>query len=204
MLKICKNPYVAFSGGKDSTVLLHLVSSQKSDIWVRHWDYGPWLLPRWIETEILDNLSTIAPEIKLDYQMRPGGDKESARHSNVHASGFFVELEKAIKLRGWDMCFLGIRSKESRKRRQKVERSKSRGWDVNLGRACYPVGSWSATDIWSYIISNQLPYPTIYDKLARLYGYDNTRLSTFFDDEIAHIGSLEISNLLLWRDKKVE
>jgi 3'-phosphoadenosine 5'-phosphosulfate sulfotransferase (PAPS reductase)/FAD synthetase len=44
-----QKPYVAFSGGKDSTCMLHLVLQQKPDIMVYHWDYGPYLMPRDVE-----------------------------------------------------------------------------------------------------------------------------------------------------------
>ncbi|HOK59259.1 MAG TPA: phosphoadenosine phosphosulfate reductase family protein, partial [Methanothrix sp.] len=44
--------YVSYSGGKDSTALLHLVLQQSPRILVVHWDYGPGFMPREIEHEI--------------------------------------------------------------------------------------------------------------------------------------------------------
>jgi len=47
-----KNPYVAYSGGKDSIAMLHLVLQTKPNIDVWLWDHGPFLMPRGMQHEI--------------------------------------------------------------------------------------------------------------------------------------------------------
>jgi len=46
-------PYVAFSGGKDSTALMHIVLRKDPNVTVVHWDYGPFFVPRELHREIL-------------------------------------------------------------------------------------------------------------------------------------------------------
>ncbi len=63
----CLKPYVAFSGGKDSTCVLRLVLEQKPDVLVLHWDYGPYYIPRWLEQEFIENARKIgAKNIRVE------------------------------------------------------------------------------------------------------------------------------------------
>ena len=50
-LQVFKKPYIAFSGGKDSLCVLHLLLKQNPCIMVFHWDYGRYM-PRFLEEEI--------------------------------------------------------------------------------------------------------------------------------------------------------
>jgi PP-loop superfamily ATP-utilizing enzyme len=87
---ICKalsrynKPYIAFSGGKDSTCILHLVLQQKPDIMVLHWDFGPYKLPRVIENQILENAKKIgARNIQVYTSKEYQKGKMFLRFSNV-------------------------------------------------------------------------------------------------------------------------
>jgi 3'-phosphoadenosine 5'-phosphosulfate sulfotransferase (PAPS reductase)/FAD synthetase len=195
------NPYVAFSGGKDSTVMLHLVVQQKPDIWVRHWDYGRALLPEFIEQEILKNRLSLAPISQFSYDKRPGGDLESARHSHISKSAFFPFLKRAIQDHTWDICFLGLRAEESTTRKIRTKQF------IEYKKNCpvfFPIKNWAGKDIWTYICEYNLSIPSIYKTLAKITGnWNTTRLSTFFDDEFTHFGNLELSNFYLWQNKYV-
>jgi len=205
-----QNPYVAVSGGKDSMAMLHLVVQYKRDVWVRHWDYGEWLIPRWIEKEILQGIDQIAPFSRHSYEKRPGGDKPSARESHIAKSPFFPRLSEAVKRHGWDVCFLGLRSQESQKRRARIAEAKRRTgtWiepkKSGFTDTAFPIAEWTAKDVWAYIVEHDVPVPSVYEKLARINGgWENARLSTFFDSEFNHFGSKETSGLFLWRDRVV-
>ena len=66
-LKNYKKPYIAYSGGKDSSVVLHLVLAQEPNIMVLHWDYGRYYIPRWLEKEIIQNAKKMgAKRIRIE------------------------------------------------------------------------------------------------------------------------------------------
>jgi len=56
-LKQYSRPYVAFSGGKDSLCVLHLVLQENPNITVVHWDYGKYYFPRSLFQEVQDIIS---------------------------------------------------------------------------------------------------------------------------------------------------
>ena len=187
-LKISINPYVAYSGGKDSLIMLHLILHEKKDISVWHWDYGDTLMPREIEKEILDNAKEIGAD---EVVIRKRGDSKHAREDYKFGyAHFFVSLSDVKRERGWDLGFIGIRQEESLKRRRQYKKT-------FIDQNCYPLLNLTWKDIWAYIITNNLPYPSVYDKYAEILGYDKVRLVTFFDMEFEKFGSLYIDGVLM-------
>ena len=185
-----KNPYIAYSGGKDSIVMLHLVLQQKPNIDIWHFDHGKALMPREIEREIIHNARLLGAKnliIKTSKQL----DKESARWDyKIWYNSFFGILNSVTKERGWDGVFLGLRQEESIKR-------KIRAKEFFNGSECYPLANWTWKDVWAYIVSNNLPYPSIYDRYAEVLGYDKVRLVTFFDMEFERLGSVYVDGVLM-------
>jgi 3'-phosphoadenosine 5'-phosphosulfate sulfotransferase (PAPS reductase)/FAD synthetase len=172
---------VAFSGGKDSTVLLHLVLQVQSDIDVYHWDHGSQLMPRSIEAEILSNAKQLGAKnliIKTSLAVERGDMRE-----NWHGwyAVFWSSLAKVKAVHGWEIQFVGLRAEEGCKRRSKI-RKPTKG-------ECYPLADWGWKDIWAYIVSNNLPYPLLYDVYGPLLGWDKARFVTFFDMEFEKFGS---------------
>jgi 3'-phosphoadenosine 5'-phosphosulfate sulfotransferase (PAPS reductase)/FAD synthetase len=64
---------------------------------------------------------------------------------------------------------------------------------------CWPLQDWRWLDVWSYIVSNELPYLWLYDKRAELVGYEHARFTTLFDSEFAVLGADSIDNVAHWR-----
>jgi len=187
-LKRYTNPYVAYSGGKDSLCLLHLVLQEQNDIDVWHWDYGDALIPRSIEREIIKNARQIGAE---NIVIRKRGNNKHARENYKFGyRHFFVSLNKLKKERRWNLGFIGIRKEESLRRKREY----SHFFD---NQNCYPILNFSWKDVWAYIVSNNLPYPSIYDRYAEVLGYDKVRLVTFFDSEFEYLGAPYIDGVLI-------
>ena len=200
ILDMYENPYLSYSGGKDSSVMLHLITEYRPDIWVFHWDYGPWLMPRWLEKEILSNLQILAPKCRSVYVERPGGDSESARHSNIHESKFFEIIRGLVVQYQWDIGVVGIRTLESRKRRHRARNATEYSREMKCHHY-YPMRNWSANDIWTYIVEHKLPYPSVYDQLGdKVAPWEYVRMSTFFDHETY---TNTWSGMYLWKDRDV-
>lgn len=175
------NPYLSYSGGKDSTVMLHLVLQQKADIPVWHWDYGEQLMPREIEKEVVINANEIGAK-KIIVCKRKG---ENARDDYVSGyRQFFRTLKKLKEKYRWDLGFVGVRQEESY-RRKRLYKSFFRD------NICYPLLKLSWKDIWACIVSNKLPYASVYDTYSELVGWDKSRLVTFFDNEFESVVHLD-------------
>lgn len=160
-----RKPLVSFSGGKDSTVLTHLVLRQDPEVTVLHWDYGERLLPRHIEQGYLDALQLLR-----------------ARHVRVFRredftvgfyQAFFGSVVPQLAAEGFDTEFVGLRNEESGRRRRRIAKRESLTDIVE----CWPLAAWRWEDVWAYIVEHDLPYPAIYDEMAEIEGWGSLRLS---------------------------
>ena len=183
-LKTHKKPYVAYSGGKDSTVMLNLILKQKPDILVFHYDYGRYM-PRWLEKEVITNAKKIGVQ---NFLLDSG--------KNWYKT-FFGRIEKDFERKGYDLVFVGIRKEESCKRKARIEEKHF----LSKMDECWPLKNWTWKDVWGYIVKNELPYPSVYDKYAELLGYDKVRFVTFFDPEFEKFGGPILDGFIIWKEK---
>lgn len=190
-----KKPYISYSGGKDSTALMHMVLKHNAEVTVVHWDYGPYYLPRAIEKEIIKIARKCgAKEIRVLTSSLY--EKLGRKAVNVLGRHFIgVEIPKLIR-EGFDCAFIGLRAEESVKRRFRTDgfRETDRRGIVNV----FPLRNFTWRDVWAYIASEKVPYLSYYDKYAPLLGYENTRFVTLFDPEFDRFGSTNIDKFLMW------
>ena len=190
-----KKPYIAYSGGKDSTALMHMLLQHNDRITVVHWDYGPYYIPRPLEKEIL----TIARKcgaknlIVLSSSLYEKLGRKAQGVLGRHFIG--VEVPRLIR-EGYDAAFLGLRAEEGVKRRLRTE--KLREYDKGITNI-FPIASWTWRDVWAYIVANSVPYLSYYDKYAPLLGYDKTRFVTLFDSEFDRFGTENVDKFIMWR-----
>lgn len=189
-----RQPYVAFSGGKDSTVLTHLVLQQAPDIMVLHWDYGPAFVPRPLQRQILEHVRRLgARNLRVETAREYWRVGRQAR--NVWYRHFFGRLAPQLMAEGYDLVFVGLRREESVRRRLRIAAGRS----LTSISECWPLADWSWRDVWAYIVTQELPYLALYDERAALLGYEQVRFSTLFDPEFTDLGNDTIDNVLHWR-----
>jgi 3'-phosphoadenosine 5'-phosphosulfate sulfotransferase (PAPS reductase)/FAD synthetase len=171
---------VAFSGGKDSTVLLHIALQVDPEIDVFHWDHGSQLMPREIQSEIVTNARGIGAK-NLFVETSMAVEREDMRTNwRGWYQVFWGSLARVNREHGWQTQFVGLRSEEGCKRSAKIK-CPTKG-------EVYPLADWSYLDVWAYIITCQLPYPKVYDKYGPVLGWDQARFVTFFDGEFEKFG----------------
>lgn len=195
-IKKYSRPYVAYSGGKDSTCVLALVLEQIPNVEVIHWDYGPYYIPRRLEDEFIRNAQGIGAKhvrvLTSDLYVKLG---RNAR--GVLGREFLGKWQYRLMEEGFDLAFVGLRAEESLKRRRRIKA----GDEAGVIPECWPIKSWKWQDVWAYIWSNNLPYASIYDQYAALVGWDSARLTTFFDSEFDHLGASDVDGVVMWRFK---
>jgi len=194
----CRKPYVAFSGGKDSTCVLHLVLEQEPNVLVLHWDYGPYYIPRWLEREFVENARRIGAQ-NIRVETSAEYERLGRKAINVLGSEYLGKLVPRLKWEGYDLAFVGLRKEESVKRRIRI----NMGENIGTIPECWPIAEWSWKDVWAYIFSHDLPYASVYDLYAPVVGWENARLTTFFDPEFDKFGNSNLDGVLMWRFRNV-
>ena len=167
---------ISFSGGKDSTVLLHLVRQINPHCKAYFIDSGaefPETLQFVSETS---NVLTVHPPMGiLDMYQEVGALGSEAVSPNTHwgpddflAMLIKVPSETINEDKQWAGNFTGLRADESRSRKN-MGQYKAQPWQDSRGIwRCEPLMDWTERDIWAYIAQNNLPYNAVYDKYRSL------------------------------------
>lgn len=153
--------YLAYSGGKDSTVLLDLArrSGVKFDAHYNLTTVDPPELVRFIRTQpdvIIESPEKTMWELIIESRMPP-----------TRIARYCCQI---LKERGGSgrKVLTGVRRAESVKRskRQQVETCFKDGTKQYF----HPIFHWSDADVWEYIHSQNLPYCSLYDEGFRRLG----------------------------------
>lgn len=162
-----RQPYVAISGGKDSTVLLHLVRQ-----------VAPTITAIWSDDE-LEHEETVAflllqaPLVVRGHATHEGWftawTDEPFWREPVPGSIAIPGLSAPWSVTaGYDLVFLGLRRAESARRRLAITANGRRFRGVEGQWRCSPLADWTTDDIWAYIASRDLDYNPVYDRLAQI------------------------------------
>lgn len=183
------HPYVACSGGKDSTVLLDIVRRIAPQVDAIYGD-DEWRLP---ETDTflasIPNLRRIAqPHIQHApwFTAHTGGPPANAE---------WIETTEALAAHlGYDLVFLGLRMDENVRRRILI---RTRGMLFAHTHApfwtCCPLAAWSVRDVWAYLLSRDIPYNAAYDVLERIgVPLQQQRIGPFAVERVLGRGQLAI------------
>lgn len=152
-------PYVALSGGKDSTVVYALAREQAPDI-PAVWSDDEWYLPE-----------TLAYIQRL---RDAGQDVRQIRTNAIHAPWLTVDgdwdgIPDYARAQGWGLVFLGLRQDESSARRVHLRTFGALFFaQVDDCWHCNPIHDWTWRDVWAYIVSTGADYNRAYDRLEEL------------------------------------
>ena len=187
MLDISSSPYIAFSCGKDSSVLADIVLKINPDIKLRFISSG--------ETRIMHNVDDVMYYFRNKYTAIIEEIVFDRVFSDEWKDASFDEQRKAgrrdiqnIDNIGYDGVFMGLRKEESRGRciSLKMHRSSELPYnmykykrDSEFYRMC-PLADWSTKDIGAYIVTNNIPVLKWYED----FGFDSRTTARLTGDSI--------------------
>lgn len=186
MLSVSKSPYVAFSCGKDSSVLADMVLKLNPDVPLRFISSG--------ETRILHNVDDVISYFREKYDANIEEIMFDRVFSEDWKDATFDEQRKAgrrdiqnIDNTMYDGVFMGLRSQESRGRQislaccqtECLPRNMYRYSNRNFFRMC-PLKNWKTEDIGAYIVENNIP--TL--KWYKVNGFDSRTTARLTGDSI--------------------
>lgn len=209
---------VAVSGGKDSMAVLALAAAADCDHRAFHWDWGPRLIPRDVELELVQNIQTLVPDERFYVAARESPEVKAYPNATgfkrlLSADGGITTPDGSLsRLAGvlgeTDLVtrqIVALRRGESSKRARKLDGL----YGESLGQpAAFPLREWSGRDVWAYIVKNDVPYPDHYDRLAceandgSPEAYEEARFTTFFDPEFENISAGELG-VAAWDQRDV-
>lgn len=170
VLQHIQRPYTAFSCGKDSSVLAHMVL-QFAPAPLRFLSSG--------ETRLVHNVDEV-----LDYFRNQGAEIQEINIDRVFSEEWkdatWDEQRKAgrhdmelLNERSFDGIFMGLRTEESRARKISLAKNQTEGlprfchrYKTGLRKdmvRCCPLANWTTADIGAYIVEHNLPYLDWYD-----------------------------------------
>jgi len=188
-----RKPYVAYSGGKDSLVMLHLALQQMPDIMVYHWDYGPYYMPREIEREVI-NIAISVGVKAVRCETTPKYVQLKRTAVGVLGKVLYGRVIPQLKSEGYDCSLIGLRAAESRKRTRRTKSLFEKDGSIH---SAFPIRHLSARDVWAYIVSHDLPYCSHYDRYGPLLGWENVRFCTYFDPEFDKLACSTVDGVLV-------
>jgi len=164
-------PYIALSGGKDSTCVLHLVRLCSPDV-PGVWSDDEWNLPETIDyIDQVDNVHRIAARVEhsewftswdTKYPELPEGTAWLDTPNNDGLQAF-------ARRQQYDGVFIGLRAKENSLRHIHLRKFGTLYFAQKHGVwQCNPIAWWSVQDVWAYIVSNDVPYNAAYDRLSEI------------------------------------
>jgi predicted phosphoadenosine phosphosulfate sulfurtransferase len=198
------NIQLAFSGGKDSTVLFHLVNAEakkRGRKFILYFqdqeaeyqgtiDFVEWamlqpnVIPQWYQVPIFMTNAASHEQLFL-WAWGDGEEWVREKHplaihklehkypKRFYKFNLWVAQQNRKNFEGSFVSIIGLRAEESPDRRFVMF-----GEDSDLfwlrrktePHKAYPIIDWSYTDVWKYLVENNLPYNKVYDKMYMLGG----------------------------------
>lgn len=187
-----RQPYIAFSTGKDSTVMLNLVWEQAPATPAIYFDANN-AFPE--SLDLLERLAAAGTPVErwpvgdfLDILAAAGGPNAPGVEEATMRGTVYAPVRALLDARGYDLVFVGLRAAESPGRRLLVMRRGLLFLNQRDGALeCLPVARWSDRDIWAAIHAHGWAYNRAYDRMAGL-PYRDRRISYWAGETSRHHG----------------
>lgn len=170
-LSRCQRPYVAFSGGKDSTSVLYLVRAAAQRL-------GRPAIPAvYFDAACafpeVDALLDATPDLLRVQTAEPflatlaahGLQSDTVERATMRAT-VWEPARRIVREHGFDGCAYGLRAEEAvgRRRLRRVRGAVFFSSTYGVWQA-QPIAEWSYWDVWAYIVSRRLVYAGTYDRM---------------------------------------
>jgi 3'-phosphoadenosine 5'-phosphosulfate sulfotransferase (PAPS reductase)/FAD synthetase len=161
----------SFSGGKDSTVVAHLVRSVVPDAPLAFFNSGD-ELPDTLEMVRAYGAEAIAPRLTMREMARYSGwwgyAEPVDRDCPFDAKRILIEepSETFVVRRGLRVICHGVRAEESGNRARHIGARGELYQGADRTWYCMPIARWSLEDVWAYIASHRLRYHSAYDAMS--------------------------------------
>lgn len=166
---------VAFSAGKDSTVVAHLCHSVRPGIHMLCVDPGtPW---HWTEDERrmwLEYADAQGWALRL-FPWDKWGDvgiasaRDERQHQRAAHTSMWHDMHAWQREHGLTTIVMGLRANESIARRWSI-RVRGQVYEYSdhpvYRRAVLPIAHWATRDVWAYLVDHNLPWLEIYDLIG--------------------------------------
>lgn len=172
-LDTASNPIVAFSGGKDSTVVLDLVRQVDDNVPAIFNNTGVEYPETVRFCKTIPDLTEVKPDRTFwDCVDEYGWPMSKGKNPKIRGNAccYYLKEKPArqfYKENNIDLVFTGLTEGESRMRFMMLRhhgpyyfQKKEKVWK------CHPIHDWSEDEVWDYIHQRGLPYNPIYDNGA--------------------------------------
>jgi 3'-phosphoadenosine 5'-phosphosulfate sulfotransferase (PAPS reductase)/FAD synthetase len=189
-------PYVALSGGKDSTVLLSLVREERPDTAAIFSD-DEWNFPETMAyLDTVPNLTRAASRVRhaswfTSWESGPVGLPADTIWLDAKQGDGIPSFARG---RGFDLAFIGLRKEEATYRRLHLcGRGTIFYCHTHQAIECNPLADWKVEDIWAYLLSREIRYNAAYDRMTGLnVPLPEQRVGPFAVEKAVGQGSLAI------------
>jgi len=172
-LDSCRKPYVGWSSGKDSTVVLHLCQQLRPDIPALCCQTdidlpdNEWFVPE-IVRRLRINFTSVRPKVSAWQILRECGGpfgQVNVATSRLDRECFYEPMAEVVRERGYDLTFLGLRAEEAKGRRMNRRLRGLRYFNRTHGiEIAQPIADWSGRDVMAYLVANDIPINPVYAK----------------------------------------
>lgn len=168
-LATCQKPYIALSGGKDSSCTANLV-----------WEVDPSVPAVYFDAacaypEVSDYLDRIESKGRriirlpcrpfLEILAEHGLNSDQVEKATMQAT-VREPVKRLYEEYGFDAVFMGLRKEESPGRHKLLASRGATFLRKSDGKLeCLPVGWWTFEDVWAYLLSEKVDYCAAYEKL---------------------------------------